>query len=81
LPRRQISVDLHQATTKLEAEQIRRWGEWARQGRWALDGSKSPAAALARRCGIAIGTARGRLRIAARLQEAPGVAASFAAGG
>lgn len=73
-------VELHRAATRLEAEQLRRLGEWERRGDWALDGSKSAAAALARRCGISIGTARDRLRIAARLREAPVVAASFAAG-
>jgi hypothetical protein len=73
-------VDLHRAATRLEAEQLRWLGEWERQGVWALDGSKSAAAALARRCGMALGTARDRLRTAVRLREAPVVAESFADG-
>ena len=66
--------------TQLEAEQLRWVGEWERQGVWALDGSKSAAAALARRCGIAMGTARDRCACGARLRQAPAVAASVRRG-
>jgi hypothetical protein len=72
--------EIDQALVRLEAERLRRLRAWDTRRVWARDGSKSAAAALARKSAIAPGTARDQLRVARRLAEAPVLAGAFADG-
>jgi hypothetical protein len=64
----------------LEAESLRRAGEWERRRLWMLDGSRSARVCLARRWGAPVGSAGQRLLMAARLREASTTRAVFASG-
>jgi 5-methylcytosine-specific restriction endonuclease McrA len=73
-------AELGRLVTMLEAQALRRAGEWDRRGVWMADGSRSARARLAREWGLAVGAAGERLRLAARLREAPATRAAFARG-
>jgi hypothetical protein len=73
-------AELGRLMTALEAEALRRAGEWERRRLWMVDGSRSARACLARQWGLSVGGAGERLRLAARLREAPATRAAFARG-
>src|SRR5215470_20180480 len=73
--------DLHDVVVAMErlagrwaAQQARFLAVWDRRRVWASDGSKSPAARLARDCGLSASTAQRELRRADRLDHLPLVA-------
>lgn len=66
--------------TIIEATRTELVGEWDRRQVWALDGSRSAAARLARETGMGIATARRMVRRARRLRSMAATRAAFAAG-
>ena len=76
----QLVVELQGLTHRLAAEVCRVTHRWEQRGVWAGDGSKSSTARLARDGHITKRTAHALLWLGRRLDEAPVVAAAFAAG-
>src|SRR5262245_42217195 len=79
--------ELHDVVVAMEllagrwrAQEARFLAVWDQRRVWAGDGSKSPAARLARDCGLSEMTARRELRRADRLDHLPLVAAGLASG-
>jgi hypothetical protein len=64
-------VELHRVEARLAAVKARVASEFDVRRVWAVDGSKSAAAWLARRCRAPIGEARAGLRLARRLRTMP----------
>jgi hypothetical protein len=65
---------------RVEAEAVRRAGEWERRGVWMADGSRAARARHTRERGTGVAAAGDRLQVAARLRSTPVVAAAFATG-
>lgn len=79
--RLQDEVDrINRLRIRLEAEALRRAGEWRDRGLWAARGARSARAELGRRWQMGVGAAGDRLEVAGRLKEAPATAAAFASG-
>jgi Domain of unknown function (DUF222) len=74
-------VALHRQAHRLAAARARLLSRWDRRGVWTGDGSRSPAARLARDTRTSIGTARRELGRARRLDAMPHATTALAAGG
>lgn len=73
-------IDLQRARARLGAATARLVQRWAQRGIWSSDGSRSPAARLARDTRTSLTTARVELRRADHLAHMPGTEAALAAG-
>ena len=73
-------MDLFALAARVDAAISGLVGEVDRRGLYQLDGARSPAAWLARRCRLAPGEAAQRVKVARRLPDMPMVAAAFGAG-
>ncbi len=73
-------VELHRQSARLASVCTRVVGAWDARKVWALNGSKSPAARLARETRCSPGSAHATVRRARRLRSMPHTADAFAAG-
>ena len=76
----QLVVELHRQSARLASVCTRAVGAWDARKVWADNGSKSPAARLARETRCAPGTAHATVRRARQLRSMPHTAAAFAEG-
>ena len=76
----ELTVRVQRAGHRLDAAAARVTGAWDARKCWADDGSKAPAARLARDCGMAEGSARRVLHRARRLRTMPATAQAYADG-
>ncbi|MGH9138730.1 MAG: DUF222 domain-containing protein, partial [Acidimicrobiales bacterium] len=76
----EVLVHLHRCRGGLAAVEAAATAAFDGRRAWSVDGSKSAAAWLARRCNTAAGATRGQVRLARRLRWMPHTAAALAAG-